>query len=90
MSIRVFKTPMIAACILLPSATLAQSDDLAYCLRLGALASRYMGSAGADGGLAVDWTTRQAIDDCNAGKIGPGTAFLEKKLRAAGFTLPRS
>ncbi len=83
------KAFLFATCVLLPGAAFAQSDDLAYCLKLGALASRYMGSAGPDGGLAPDWTTRQAIDDCNAGKIGPGTAFLEKKLRAAGFTLPQ-
>ncbi len=81
--------PLLAAALLLPSAAFAQSDDLAYCLQLGALATRYMGSAGGDGHLAVDWSTRNAIDDCNRGNTAKGIAALEKKLHAAGFTLPK-
>jgi hypothetical protein len=68
---------------------MAQSDDAAYCAKLGDLARRYTGSSGAEGRLAPDLSTLGAIDDCNKGNTAAGIAVLEKKLRSHGFTLPK-
>jgi hypothetical protein len=67
----------------------AQVKDAAYCAELGHLALRYTGHAGGNGGLAPDYTTLDAIADCNKGNIARGIPILEKKLRCSGFTLPK-
>jgi len=56
---------------------------------LGRLALRYTGHAGGNGGLAPDYTTLDAIDDCSKGNTARGILILEKKLRCSGFTLPK-
>jgi len=63
--------------------------DAAYCAELGHLALRYTGHAGGNGGLAPDYTTLDAIDDCYKGNTARGIPILEKKLRCSGFTLPK-
>jgi hypothetical protein len=73
----------------LASPALAQGDDAAYCAQLGALALRYTGSAGGNGGLRPDFTTTGAIDDCKKGNTAAGIPVLEKTLRNNGFTLPK-
>jgi len=73
----------------LASPAVAQSDDAAYCAQLGALALRYTGSAGGQGGLRPDFTTVGAIDDCRKGNTAAGIPVLEKTLRNNGFTLPK-
>jgi len=73
----------------LASPAVAQSDDAAYCAQLGALALRYTGSAGGNGGLRPDFTTVGAIDDCRKGNTAAGIPVLEKTLRNNGFTLPK-
>jgi hypothetical protein len=73
----------------LASPAIAQSDDAAYCAQLGALALRYTGSAGGQGGLRPDFTTVGAIDDCKKGNTAAGIPVLEKTLRNNGFTLPK-
>ncbi len=80
---------LLLACAVLSSAAVAQSDDAAYCAQLGSLALRYTGSAGGNGGLRPDFTTLEAIDDCNKGNTAAGIPVLEKKLRSNGFTLPK-
>jgi hypothetical protein len=67
----------------------AQVNDVAYCAELGHLALRYTGHAGGQGGLAPDYTTLDAIDECNTGNTARGIRILEKKLRCSGFTLPK-
>jgi len=78
----------LAACIVLATSAVAQSDDAAYCAKLASLALRYTGSAGGEGHLAPGLTTLGAIDDCNKGRFAAGIAVLERKLRSNGFTLP--
>jgi hypothetical protein len=73
----------------LASPAVAQGDDAAYCAQLGALALRYTGSAGGQGGLRPDFTTVGAIDDCKKGNTAAGIPVLEKTLRNNGFTLPK-
>ena len=73
----------------LASPAIARSDDAAYCAQLGALALRYTGSAGGQGGLRPDFTTVGAIDDCKKGNTAAGIPVLEKTLRNNGFTLPK-
>jgi hypothetical protein len=73
----------------LASPAVAQGDDAAYCAQLGALALRYTGSAGGQGGLRPDFTTVGAIDDCKKGNTAAGIPVLEKTLRSNGFTLPK-
>lgn len=65
------------------------ADDASYCAELGSLARRYLGSAGAMGGMGADPDTQQAIQDCNNGNTARGIPVLEQKLRASGFTLPK-
>ena len=67
----------------------AQLKDAAYCFALGRLALRYTGHAGGNGGLAPDYTTLDAIDDCSKGNTARGIPILEQKLRCSGFTLPK-
>jgi hypothetical protein len=78
-------TPPVAA---LPISAAAQSDDKAYCAQLGALASRYIRSAGGDGGSAPDLNVLGAITDCDRGRYDKGIPYLEGRLRGAGVTLP--
>jgi hypothetical protein len=66
-----------------------QVNDAAYCAELGRLALRYTGHAGGNGGLAPDYTTLDAIDDCRRGNTSRGIPILERKLRCSGFTLPK-
>jgi hypothetical protein len=66
----------------------AQSDDAAYCAKLGDYARRYLGDAGGDGGTRPSFDVIEAIDDCNKGNTAAGIAALEKKIRGKGFTPP--
>ena len=79
----------VIAFVLLPLPAFAQSDDQAYCAQLGDLARRYTGSAGGNGGLRTDFSTAEAIDNCNKGNTAAGIKALEQKLRSNGFTLPK-
>jgi hypothetical protein len=63
-------------------------DDKAYCNKLGALASRYIGSAGAEGRMAPDLNVLGAIDDCNKGRTDKAIPYLEKRLRDNHITVP--
>lgn len=71
-----------------PASAAAQSDDKAYCDKLGALASRFVRSAGGDGGSAPDLNVLGAITDCNRGRYDRAIPFLERRLRDVGVTLP--
>jgi hypothetical protein len=72
----------------LPLAAQAQEDDKTYCNRLGALAARYIGSAGAEGRLSPDLNVLGAIDDCNKGRTDKAIPYLEKRLRDVRVTVP--
>jgi hypothetical protein len=72
----------------LPVGAAAQDDDKAYCAKLGALASRYVGSAGGDGRMAPDLNVLGAIDDCNKGRYDKSIPYLEKRLRDVKVTVP--
>jgi hypothetical protein len=72
----------------LPTGAAAQGDDKAYCEALGALALRFIRSAGGDGGSAPDLNVLGAITDCNRGRYDRGIPLLERRLRGAGITLP--
>lgn len=67
---------------------MAQSDDAAYCVKLGDYARRYLGDAGGNGGTRPDFDIQEGIDDCAKGKTAQGIAILEKKIRSKGFTPP--
>ncbi len=83
------KRPTILALLAaLPAAAAAQSDDKAYCAALGALASRYIGSAGGDGRQAPDLNVLGAITDCSKGRYDKAIPYLEKRLRDSRITLP--
>lgn len=71
-----------------PSSAFAQTDDRTYCNQLGALASRYLGSAGAEGRMAPDLNVLGAIDDCNKGRTDKSIPYLERRLRDNHVTLP--
>jgi len=81
-------SPASAPVAAVPASAAAQSDDKAYCDKLGALASRYVGSAGADGRQAPDLNVLGAISDCDKGRYDKGIPYLERRLRGAGVTLP--
>jgi hypothetical protein len=70
------------------SATFAQRGDAAYCAALVDLATRYLVGDTARGRNVPDLDTELAINDCQKGNTAAGIAVLERKLRAAGFTLP--
>ena len=72
----------------LPSTAFAQTDDRAYCNKLGALASRYIGSAGAEGRMAPDLNVLGATQDCNKGRTATAIPYLEKRLRDNHITVP--
>ena len=79
---------LLALLAVLPSTTFAQSDDRAYCNKLGNLAARYIGSAGAEGRMAPDLNVLGAIDDCNKGRTDRAIPYLERRLRDNHITLP--
>ncbi|MCW5732855.1 MAG: hypothetical protein KIS73_01950 [Enhydrobacter sp.] len=62
--------------------------DRAYCDALGALAMRFIRTAGGDGGSAPDLNVLGAISDCNRGRYDRAIPFLERRLRGVGVTLP--
>ena len=66
----------------------AQSDDAAYCKKLGDYATRYLGDAGGNGGTRPDFDILEGIAKCNKGDTAGGIAILEKKIRSKGFTPP--
>jgi len=80
--------PASAPVAAVPAGTAAQSDDKAYCDKLGALASRFVRSAGGDGGSAPDLNVLGAITDCNRGRYDKAIPFLERRLRDVSVTLP--
>ena len=67
----------------------AQSDDAAYCAQLGALAVKYTGMAGGNGGTRPDLDTAEAINECQKGNTAAGIPVLEQKLRNSRITLPK-
>lgn len=71
----------------LPSSAFAQTDR-AYCNRLGDLAARYIGGAGAMGRMAPDLNILGAIDDCNKGRTDKAIPYLEKRLRDQRIAVP--
>jgi hypothetical protein len=72
----------------LPFSGLAQQDEAAYCATLSQLALRYLGKQQA-GENKPDAETRLATEQCQAGNTAWAVATLERKLRDAGFTLPK-
>ena len=66
----------------------AQTDDAAYCKKLGDYATRYLGDAGGNGGTRPDFDILEGIAKCNKGDTAGGIAILEKKIRSKGFTPP--
>jgi hypothetical protein len=79
---------LLALLAALPSAANAQEDDRSYCNKLGALASRYIGSAGGEGRMAPDLNILGAVDDCNKGRTDKAIPYLEKRLRDNRITVP--
>ncbi len=73
---------------LLASEAMAQSDDAAYCKKLGDYATRYLGDASGNGGTRPDFDIMEGVDKCNKGNSAAGIAILEKKIRSKGFTPP--
>ena len=73
---------------LLASEAMAQSDDAAYCKKLGDYATRYLGDAGGNGGTRPDFDIMEGVDKCNKGNTAAGIAVLEKKIRSKGFAPP--
>lgn len=67
---------------------MAQSDDAAYCKKLGEYATRYLGDPGGNGGTRPDFDIMDGVDKCNKGNTAAGIAILEKKIRSKGFTPP--
>lgn len=76
---------LAASCI---GPAVAQTDDDAYCTKLGDYATRYLGDPGGNGGTRPDFAIMEAIADCRAGRTAQGIAGLEKKIRSKGFTPP--
>lgn len=66
----------------------AQTDDAAYCKKLGDYATRYLGDTGGNGGTRPDFDILEGIAKCNKGDTAGGIAILEKKIRSKGFTPP--
>lgn len=71
---------------LLPSSSFA--DDASYCRDLAALARKFVGGSGGDGGSAPDLNTVGAIEDCRKGNYARGIPYLENWLRVSHITLP--
>jgi len=81
-------TFLIPLSVLLASEAVAQSDDAAYCKKLGDYATRYLGDASGNGGTRPDFDIMEGVDKCNKGNSAAGIAILEKKIRSKGFTPP--
>ena len=62
----------------LPVTAYAQTDDRTYCLKIGSLAARYIGSAGAEGRMAPDLNIVGAIDD--SGVLPGAMAFASPSI----------
>ena len=77
---------LLSALLAVPA--MAQSDDAAYCRKLGEYATRYLGDPGGNGGTRPDFDIIDGIDKCNKGNTAAGIAILEKKIRSKGFTPP--
>ena len=78
---------LIALLLIAPVVTSAQGRDAAYCAKLADLMNVYLGG---DMGHATitDADAAIAIDKCQKGETAAGIPVLERKLRAAGYTLP--
>ena len=85
---KAFLPGLLFLSIFLADAAMAQSDDAAYCAKLGDYARRYLGDPGGNGGTRPDFDIQEGIDDCAKGKTAQGIAILEKKIRSKGFTPP--
>ena len=81
-------TFLVLVAALLAGGAMAQSDDAAYCKKLGDYATRYLGDAGGNGGTRPDFDMIDGISKCNKGDTAAGIAILEKKIRSKGFTPP--
>ncbi len=81
-------TFLVLLSALLTGQAMAQSDDAAYCRKLGEYATRYLGDPGGNGGTRPDFDIMEGIDKCNKGNTAAGIAILEKKIRSKGFTPP--
>ena len=81
-------TFLVLLSALLASEAMAQSDDAAYCKKLGDYATRYLGDPGGNGGTRPDFDIMEGISKCNKGDTAAGIAILEKKIRSKGFTPP--
>ncbi len=81
-------TFLVLLSALLASEAMAQSDDAAYCKKLGDYATRYLGDPGGNGGTRPDFDIMEGISKCNKGNTAAGIAILEKKIRSKGFTPP--
>jgi hypothetical protein len=79
---------LVVTSVFVPLLAFAQTDDRAYCNKLGALAARYIGGAGAEGRMAPDLNILGAIDDCNKGRTDKAIPYLEKRLRDNRITIP--
>ena len=64
-------------------------DDGAYCAALSTLANRYLVSGTGLGNGQPDLEVREATIACGAGQYARGIPVLERKLRAARFSLPK-
>ena len=80
---------LIFACVVIAAPAFAQSDDAAYCAKLGDYALRYAGNAGGEGQQKPDIAITLAIDDCRRGNTAAGIKVLENKIRSKGFSLPK-
>ena len=81
-------TILVLLSALLAVPAMAQSDDAAYCKKLGEYATRYLGDPGGNGGTRPDFDIIDGIGKCNKGNTAAGIAILEKKIRSKGFTPP--
>ena len=79
---------LILCSTLLAFEATAQSDDAAYCKKLGDYATRYLGDGGGNGATRPDFDIIDGIGKCNKGDTAAGIAILEKKIRSKGFTPP--
>ena len=81
-------TFLVLLSALLAGEAMAQSDDAAYCKKLGDYATRYLGDPGGNGGTRPDFDIMEGIGTCNQGDTAAGIAILEKEIRSKGFTPP--
>ena len=79
---------LVFAWVVVASPASAQSDDAAYCAKLGDYALRWAGNAGGEGQQKPDVAVTLAIEDCRKGNTAAGIRVLENKIRSKGFSLP--